>query len=287
MNSEHLTPARAAYRLTRLLNAFAAAHNSARFPVNVEPLAYEAATIFGWQDPIISVQAAEIPGFEGALVSGEAKAKWMLLYNSKLSPGRIRFTQAHELGHYLLHRSTRDLFQCTDRDMLSWRDKSIEAESDEFASTLLMPLDDFRQQVTARPDLEMLASCAERYGVSLTAAILKWLQFTDECALLVVSRDGFVLWARSSDPAFNGGAFIKSRGLVVPLPENSLASDPSIRHERNGVEIPATTWFAHARREMMLREFKISADQYDWTMTLLLLPRGADVWKPRERSDWP
>jgi hypothetical protein len=34
--------------------------------------------------------------------------------------------------------------------------------------------------------------------VSLTAAILKWLEFTPESALLVCSRDGFIDWAVSS-----------------------------------------------------------------------------------------
>jgi hypothetical protein len=46
--------------------------------------------------------------------------------------------------------------------------------------------------------VELFSHCAERYGVSLTAAILKWLEFTPESALLVCSRDGFIDWAVSS-----------------------------------------------------------------------------------------
>jgi Zn-dependent peptidase ImmA (M78 family) len=62
------------------------------------------------------------------------------------SPGRIRFTQAHELGHYILHRLECDHFECTDKDMLSSAPgiRNNEAESDLFASCLLMPLDDYR-----------------------------------------------------------------------------------------------------------------------------------------------
>jgi hypothetical protein len=41
-------------------------------------------------------------------------------------------------------------------------------------------MDDFRRQVVGQQiSLELLGHCAERYGVSLTAAILKWLEFTD------------------------------------------------------------------------------------------------------------
>ena len=80
----------------------------------------------------------------------------MLLFNSPMaSPGRIRFTQAHELGHYILHRQMREAFQCSSDDMLDWEEKTIEAQADLFSSYLLMPLDDFRAQVTTLVDLEL------------------------------------------------------------------------------------------------------------------------------------
>ncbi|SUS07559.1 hypothetical protein DF3PB_4610002 [uncultured Defluviicoccus sp.] len=34
---------------------------------------------------------------------------------------------------------------------------------------------------------------------------MKWLEFTEERAILVIARDGFILWSRSSGP--NGRAF--------------------------------------------------------------------------------
>ncbi|WP_241974754.1 ImmA/IrrE family metallo-endopeptidase [Paraburkholderia sp. BL17N1] len=87
-------------------------------------------------------------------------------------------TQAHELGHYILHRQLRESLQCSDADMLKWSkdDKDIEAQADLFASYLLMPLDDYRRQVTSTVDLDLLGRRANRYGMSLTAAILKWFR---------------------------------------------------------------------------------------------------------------
>src|SRR3546814_7564717 len=63
-----------------------------------------------------------------------------------------------------------------------------------------MPLDDFRRQIDAkvRVDLDIISHCADRYRVSLIAAVLRWLSYTQKRAVLVVSRDGFILWARSS-----------------------------------------------------------------------------------------
>ena len=70
-----------------------------------------------------------------------------LLYNENItSAGRIRFTKAHELGHYLLHREKQTEFRCTQGDMLHWSgDANVEMQADEFASHLLMPLTHFRE----------------------------------------------------------------------------------------------------------------------------------------------
>lgn len=276
------TPQRAANRLVKLTEAFSLAHGLDRFPVEVTPLALDAASIFGWSDPITQVQSADINGFDGALFPGEGKMEWLLLYNSAISSsGRVRFTQAHELGHYILHRQMRESFQCSDADMLNWSkdDHDIEAQADLFASYLLMPLDDYRKQVTSTIDLDLFGHCANRYGVSLTAAILKWLQYTDEKAVLVYSNDGFINWSWSSEPAFKAGAFFQTRNNVIPVPMGSIAQDSTVKHSRHGVEIPVSIWFPHAASHIALREMKIYSEQYDAVLSLLCLPRTIDVWQ--------
>ncbi|MDC9603251.1 ImmA/IrrE family metallo-endopeptidase, partial [Pseudoalteromonas sp. GABNS16G] len=67
-------------------------------------------------DPISKIEQANIPNFEGMLASNEDHSKWMIAYNNAVSSqGRIRFTKAHELGHYILHRHTQQNFMCTGR----------------------------------------------------------------------------------------------------------------------------------------------------------------------------
>ncbi|KZC24014.1 toxin [Rhodanobacter thiooxydans] len=284
------TPSRAAYRLTHVLNAYAAAHGTPRFPVDVDILALEAANVFGWSDPIVELRPAPIRHFEGALFPDEARQRWSLFYNPTItSPGRIRFTKGHELGHYLLHRLERASFECTEQDMLSWSDdiRDIEAQADLFASTLLMPLDDFRAQVTQPVDFDVLSHCANRYGTSLTATTLRWLDATEESAVLVVSRDGYMCWAHSSKRAMSAGAFFRTRASVLAVPDGSLAADARVAYDRYGTQLPARTWFAHADVGEPLRELKLSADQYDWVMSLLILPRHARVWPPWEFGRGP
>jgi hypothetical protein len=283
------TPQKAANRLSKISEAFGKAHGGSRFPVDVPLLALEAANIFGWSDPITEVKPVDIKSFDGALFPDGERKKWMLLFNSGMSsPGRIRFTQAHELGHYILHRQMREAFQCSSDDMLDWEEKTIEAQADLFSSYLLMPLDDFRAQVTTLVDLELLGHCADRYGVSLTAAVLKWIQYTEENAVLVLSRDGYMQWSFSSRQAARSGAFFRTRKQTVAVPAGSIAVAPGVKHERRGIEVPAKVWFPHADAGMSVREMKVSSDQFDYVLSLLYLPRSASVWRPSEteRQDW-
>lgn len=283
MNADVLTPSKAAYRLTHLLNAMSAAHGDPRFPVDVVTLAKGAAEIFHWDDPITNVESANIKSFEGALFANDTRSKWMLLYNQTLkSPGRIRFTQAHELGHYLLHRQDRIDFRCATQDMVSLTEQeaSMEAQANAFAATLLMPLDDFRQSTQDGANFDVLADCADRYGVSLTAAALRWIEHTEHCAVLVSHTDGFINWSISSRSALTGGAFFRARRSAIAIGEDTLAANRQIVHERLGVEIPARAWFKHAEDGLSLKEMKVTADQFDYTLSLLVLPRCSKVWAP-------
>lgn len=277
------TPPKAASKIIKVVESFSAAHNIDRFPLDVPSVAREAASIFGWSDPIAEVQAAHINSFEGALVPNDERTKWMLLYNDRMaSPGRIRFTQAHELGHYILHRTKRDGFYCGDDEVLSGLgdEANIENQADAFASYLLMPIDDFRLQLPIKVDLDVLGRCAMRYGVSLTAAVLKWIQFTDEKAMMIMSRDGFVDWAWSSQSAASAGAFYKSRQQTIEIPPETLAADSSATVEREGIEVEATKWFKHADKGLTLREMKLQMDRFDCTLILLVMPKLSSFWPP-------
>jgi hypothetical protein len=271
-----------ANRLSRLLYL---SRGVDRFPVNVDELSKGYAAQFGQNDPIATVVGADLPGFEGALyrVEKSGKHEWAMIYNSAIEiPGRIRFTLAHELGHYILHRKKRDEFQCSESDMLHWEseEKRQEAEADVFASYLLMPIDDFQRTIgTDTVDLDVLDHCAKRYGVSLTAAILKWLEFTSQRAVLVMSREGYMLWARSSQSALRSGAFFRTKNAVVPIPPSSLAASTEFATpEKQGIELAARTWFSKEPAEMSLREMRIISDRYEQTMTLLILPKAEPSW---------
>lgn len=271
-----------------MLDALAAAGHGQRFPIKVEDVALQVAAQFKWNDPVLAIQAASIPSFDGGLFRVDEKNGWLLLYNDQIkSPGRIRFTLAHELAHYLLHRTAHDSFSCTSSDMLEWGpdSKLVESEADEFASTLLMPLNHFRMHVDeGRIDFDMLGKCADMFGVSLTAAALKFIAFTQESAVLILARDGFMDWSVSSEKARKNGAFFKTKGNVIELPANTLAAASLTTSERMGTKVSTATWFLHAHSDSVLREMKLPCDNYGYSLSLLHLSPSDKVWAPWTES---
>ena len=214
---------------------------------------------------------------------------WYLLYNNQvLSSGRINFTIAHELGHYLLHRKEVDAFRCSTEDLLNGgaSARRRESDADQFAATLLMPFDDYRKQVaTTRVDIDLLGRCADRYGVSLLAAIRQWVGFTPQRAVLVVSRDGFIQWSWSSRKALRTRARFRFSKETIPIPEASLAAQTTHHpDERIGIERPARVWFQEEPADMSLREMRVVSDQYDLVITLLILP-DRDPWEKEDDEE--
>lgn len=282
---EFVSPSKLAIRLTHLLDA--AFDEATRFPVDVVSLARAIGRELKLGDQITDIQAANLDGFEGGLFRVEDR-RWALLYNQDLSsPGRIRFTQAHELGHFMVHRAQQSEFQCSSAEVAGYEAvrKQTEAEADEFASTLLMPIKQFRATVAGQPiDLDVLSGASAKFGVSLTSAALRWIRSTEDSAVLVLSRDGFIDWGVSSDKAFKNGAFFKTRGRVLPLPDGSLAADDEMESCRAGERMPLKTWFEHAHPDAVVREMKLRCDNYGYTLSLLHLSPSDKAWAPRDWS---
>jgi hypothetical protein len=157
---------------------------------------------------------------------------------------------------------------CDEESILQRNGEGIEQEADEFAATLLMPFHDFRRQLPAskRPDFVRLSALAKRYGVSLTAAILRWLEYTETRAMMVVSNEGFAHWARSSEPAFKSGRFIRTKRTVFELPAAATAAKRQFTEEtKAGFKQPADAWgFPEGLVEMCIR-----SERYDQEITLL------------------
>lgn len=285
---EQVTPSKAAIRLTHLLDV--AFDESSRFPVDVPSIATAVGSQFKLDDEITVVEAANLENFEGGLFRLQP-GRWAMLYNEQLeSPGRVRFTQAHELGHFLVHRLLQDEFHCSQAEVGGYeaQRKAMEAEADEFASTLLMPVKQFKASLAGQAiDLDMLSTASKKFGVSLTSAALRWIRSTEDSAVLVLSSDGFMNWSVSSDRALKNGAYFKTRDRVVAVPDGTLTADQQKASCRLGERLPLKTWFENAHPDAVVREMKLHCDNYGYTLSLLHLGNGDKVWAPRDWNQGP
>lgn len=261
-----------------------------RFPVNIEELAIEYSRQRFPDSPITKITPGDLPGFDDALAPNSARSKWQIIYNRAIpSSGRIRFTLAHEFGHYLLHRHLREEFVCSQVDMETWdaEEAGIENEADIFASTLLMPYDDFSRQVLGQtPSFDLIKHCAERYDVSLTAAALKWVELTPGRALVLAARDDHVLWARANDAAYQSGVFLASRKKTIAVPAKSILHTRNRSAQQEVSELPAQCWFPQEPDNMPLTEMSFAIDQYGYTLAFLLLPEAQSrAWHRKTDED--
>lgn len=270
------TPEGWAIHLSKIVKIVHDAHGLDRFPINVAAIATDYSRQVFPDEPITMVEGSAMSRkFEGMLMPHPSgNGEWGIIYNDSISSkGRINFTLAHELGHYLLHRkiSPKGL-QCSGHAMLDWKSEhgQIEAQANTFASFLLMPLDDFREQIRGEPvGMDLMRHLADRYEVSITAAILKWLGLTTKRAMIVIGKDGFIDWARSSEPLIKSGIFYRARQQVTPLPEQSLAANPDMRvYCETGMIHPKGVWPGNEE----VREMTIFSSQNEMSISLLLYP---------------
>jgi Zn-dependent peptidase ImmA (M78 family) len=240
-------------------------------------------------DPITEITGDELPGFEGLLRPNKTRTKWQIIYNTaNSSSGRIRFTQAHEFGHYLLHRKMRERFECSDADMVEWdaEDAGIEKEADEFAATFLMPMDDLRAQVDGEePSFDLLRYCANRYDVSLMAAMLKWIELAPKRAIVLAVRDDHVLWARSNRAAFLSGTYLAARKMTIPVPLASVMHSRNCKTQTDINKIPTSVWFKKESADMPLTEMSFVANQYGITLGILLLPDAEPRYWNQDKNE--
>lgn len=288
--SDRPRPLKEAARITQMLDQVFGTDRFDREPVDVATLAVEYSRRVAPESPIHEVVERNLPGCVGALVYSDVQPRqWAIMYHQEQSPGRRAFTIGHEFGHYVLHRPMIEQgvefdggIYCDEDSVIRRGGAGIEKEADEFAAALLMPLHDFRRQLPAkdRPDFDLLSRLATRYGVSLTAVILRWLEYTETRAIMVVSNEGFAHWAKPSQAALRSGRYIRTKDVVYELPAQSAAARTDYSDEaRQGIAQPANVWFPEPVLEMCLR-----SDRYDQEIILLHFENDGPHYQAEDES---
>lgn len=107
------------------------------------------------------------PDVSGSLSFDNSLNQWLISINSLHHPRRQRFTFAHELAHFFLHKNKQRDFT----DTVFFRSENvknnIEFEANNFAGALLMPKDEFVDYI--RNTSNNIENISEKFNVSAMA----------------------------------------------------------------------------------------------------------------------
>ncbi|SUS07210.1 conserved hypothetical protein [uncultured Defluviicoccus sp.] len=191
---------------------------------------------------------------------------------SEIFPGRVRFTIAHELGHYFIpaHRDVllKVLVHDSDEDFRTG--SSIEKQADRFAAALLLPGKLLKEKMGRKGFLSLaeIKAVASNCCTSLQAAAFRYTQFTTEPHLAIVSEDRKILYYFASEEAQALGFAGLGNRLV---PENSptvhASSDP-LRALKEGAT-SSEAWFSERYKRADLWEEAVSLGYSGRALTLL------------------
>lgn len=224
-------------------------------------------------DPLAIAEEEEIELAPGEYSEGfDARIEYLtdvrsfVLYYRDIGPGRtagrVRFSVAHELGHYYLHRDYLLAGHAHDSQADFRSRDSKEQEADEFAARLLMPRElfvnevrRFRQRICTLAELCQLADRV--FETSVTSTVRRYCQCDIEPCCLVVSDGGAVKWAVASEDMRRLGMGYVEFGTAVPRMSKTAAlwegADGGANEPVEG-EVAAPVWFSRPYRSRLWEE---------------------------------
>ncbi len=219
------------------------------------------------------VQYARLTGAEARISIVGDKAV-ITIADSISNRHRQRFNIAHELGHFELHRRRRPRSSCTSADLGSWSDKETsrdpEREANTFAAALLLPEAFFAALCDeADPSLDRVSELAARFNVSLTATALRYIHFSPEPCVVILSEGDRATWAIPNAAFRELGVYIESR---VRLDSSSLAHRAFQKKNSRVVgKVRLDTWAAPGQYDpdALVREESWYSEDFGSVLTLL------------------
>jgi Zn-dependent peptidase ImmA (M78 family) len=246
-------------------------------PVNLYELAYKIG---------LSIREVEARGFEGAIVRKWNRPNGIIAVRRDVrEPGRKRFTIAHEIGHYILPGHGKRARSCKGEDVEAWRDGAPrqEVEANKFASELLMPTDYVRRVVQARlASIETAKYLCTNFQTSLTAALLKGVDVTEERCCVVLSANNITDWASPNDVFQH---YVRKREKLSTESLASLLMKGGEEREASGM-VPAAAWVDDSRLAAGARIYEDSIFQpyYGSVLTVLTINEPLEKNEPYEED---
>jgi len=162
--------------------------------------------------------------FDGQLEYLPKVRRFVIYLNNKFDRGlpagkhhpRTRFSLSHELGHLYLEHHVAHLMRGGKPHPSKGEfehDELIELEAEAFAAALLMPRDEFGEQLNSEePSLKLIADLARTFETSIMATLFRAVQVSDFPCAVVSIRDSQIAWCFISTVLIDAGCYPPERG---------------------------------------------------------------------------
>ena len=184
--------------------------------------------------------------------------------------GRLRFTIAHELGHFLLgHRIPSEL----DLDAAPPFSLHQEREADVFAAEFLMPEELVRPFCAAPTSLAAVNAIVDSFRTSVVASAVRFVELASAPRAVVYTEHGHVVWAKRS------ATFPGRIPVQLKLRAGSIAFD---KHEHGVLDagpriVDASAWLGvHQESVGPLVEHATMIPEPRWGGVLSMLSASSD-----------
>ncbi|WP_417414320.1 ImmA/IrrE family metallo-endopeptidase [Hoeflea sp.] len=266
-----------------LVSKILEAETDLKIPVPIEQLAHSL--------DISEIQELQTEGFEGGLLTDEARSFGAILVRKKVNHQRRRFTIAHELGHFLIvhHRPLNDNegFLCDRKAMRQWDIKSqnayskMEAEANRFAALVLMPPPHLRHLLANQKhqSLSIVLDIADRFLVSKEAAARSYTEYSENIAVLICKDGRLIRSYRSRNFPW---IILKQNDLIPKISDIHKASVKGKIYISD--ETPAEYWIETERGKKipkMYEQVMLQANGFAM-IQLRLLDQSDDEYDPLE-----
>jgi hypothetical protein len=187
------------------------------------------------------VRFADISGCDGRLVR-MGQHGIITVRQSITRKSQIRFVIAHELGHFLLHPTIKQIDEVHSQQLRNWGSSQQieELEANYFAAEVLMPQRFFENDIGRKvPSWDFVRGLADRYTTTLSSTAIQFVRFTHEPVTLVASEHGLRKWFVASS---NQEFFLRDEADIHPYTCAREVLDSGKNHSF-AHNVPAGAWF--------------------------------------------
>lgn len=219
-------------------------------------------------------EEAPLKGKEGEIVSVGGKS--IITVNSNIRfESKKRFAAAHELGHYEMHRNLKPVFSDTEEDLMNWyKGGPHEMEANQFAAEFLMPSHLFYKECERKKfEPKVIEHLANRFQVSKTAAILKFVSRGNHPVFIVYCKDNKMKWWKKSEDFYHFSLF----EYDAPPPTGSVANEifsgkKAYAGDEAKQDVWKSDWFKmkdENENDSRFFEFCLYAKSFDYSISVI------------------